>query len=242
MIAAMCRLYRVSGDNRYLAAARRADGFIQDRLYENDILYVSWRKGRQGVKGFLDDYAIYIYAQLALYAATLEKNYLDRVERLCRHVLSAFSDDVDGGFYLYGEENENLILRPKESYDSAIPSGNSFMAWNLMRLSQLTGEKEYQEEAQRQLDFLASEAARYPAGHTMFLLSLMDHESPPHKLTIVLSQPSDINTLPPIPPDVVVSILPEASETYPLMNGKTTFYLCRDQCCLPPVNDLSEYL
>lgn len=128
MTAALCRLYRVSGKAMYLTAAKRAEDFIQKYLWENGRLFVSFRAGRRGAKGFLDDYAAYLYAQLALYEATLEQEHLDRAERLCGDVLASFRDGENGGFYLYGSDSETLLLRPKETYDGAIPSGNSMMA------------------------------------------------------------------------------------------------------------------
>ena len=130
MIAAMCQLYRVSGSRQYLDAAKKADSFLRTNLCDGNTLFVSFRAGKRGQKGFLDDYAGYLFAQLALYGATLEEEYLDRAEHLCGKILADFQDSNAGGFYLYGAESERLILRPKETYDGAIPSGNSLMAWN----------------------------------------------------------------------------------------------------------------
>ena len=241
MIAAMCRLYRNCGKQIYLDAARRADGFIEKNLCNETGLYVSFRDGNRGVKGFLDDYAAYLFAQLALYDATLEENYLTRAERLCREALDRFGDQKNGGFYLYGTENESLILRPKEDYDGAIPSGNSLMAWNLLRLSQLTGDEVYRQQAERQLRFLGEKAAQYPVSHGMFLLALLDHEMPPPKVTVVLAEQDSIAELPlKLPPDAAVTLLHKPTQEYPLKDGKTTFYVCRDHSCLPPANDLNE--
>ena len=239
MIAALCQLYRVSGESMYLTAAQRADDFIQKHLWEKETLFVSFRAGRRGAKGFLDDYAAYLYAQLALYDATLEQGYLDRAERLCGDVLASFQDRENGGFYLYSADSETLILRPKETYDGAIPSGNSLMAWNLVRLAQLTANSGYEREAERQLGFLASDAERYPAGYAMFLLALLDWESPPPKVTVVLAGQEKKFI---IPSDVVARLLPGPTKEFPLKDGKTTFYVCRNQSCMPPVNDLNEVM
>ena len=235
MIAALCGLFQASGEQKYLDAARRADHFLRDHLWEGGSLHVSFRAGRRGAKGFLDDYAAYIFAQLALYGATLEQAYLSRAERLCRDTFSKFHDKESGGFYLYGEENEDLILRPKETYDGAIPSGNSLMAWNLVRLSQLASTEDHDREAQRQLNFLAAEAEEYPPGYAMFLLALLDHIDPPPKVTVVLAEQSDAEGLR-LPAEAAV-ILREPGAEYPLKNGRTTFYVCQGHNCLPPVNE-----
>ena len=243
MIAAMCRLYQNSGNQIYLDVAKHADSFIQANLCDENGLYVSWRDGKRGVKGFLSDYAAYLFAQLALYRATLEEAYLTRARQLCRDVQVRFSDEKNGGFYLYGAENESLILRPKDDYDGAIPSGNSLMAWNLVRLSQLTGDEEYGRKAQEQLKFLRAKAQQAPIGYGMFLLALLDHETPPPKVTVVLGEQESIGTLTvKIPPDAAVTLLHNPTGEYPLKEGKTTFYVCKDHSCLPPVNDLGEVM
>ena len=243
MIAAMCRLYQNSGNQIYLDVAKHADSFIQTNLCDENGLYVSWRDGKRGVKGFLGDYAAYLFSQLALYNATLEEAYLTRAQQLGQDVQTKFSDEKNGGFYLYGAENESLILRPKDDYDGAIPSGNSLMAWNLVRLSQLTGNEEYGRKAQEQLKFLGTKAQQAPIGYGMFLLALLDDETPPAKVTVVLGEQESIGTLPvKIPPDAAVTLLHKPTEQYQLKEGKTTFYVCKDHSCLPPVNDLGEVM
>ncbi len=239
MIVALCRLYQVSGKADYLDAAKRADRFLAENLMEGDTLYVSFRKGKRGVKGFLDDYAAYLFAQLALHGATLEARYLESAKRLCQETNRQFRDDENGGYLLYGADNESLILRPKEAYDGAIPSGNGLMAWCLVRLAQLTGEEAYQQEAQRQLYYLAQEAAQYPTGHAMFLLAQLNHECPPPKVVVVPDTHTDVSQIPlRLPMDAAITPLEEPNEDYPLKNEKTTFYICRGHSCLPPTNDL----
>ena len=241
MIAALCRLYQVSGNTDYLEAAKRADRFLAENLMEGDTLYVSYRKGKRGVKGFLDDYAAYLFAQLALYGATLDSKYLEQAKRLCQEANRQFRDE-NCGYFLYGADNESLILRPKEAYDGAIPSGNSLMAWNLVRLAQLTGEEEYQQEAQQQLDFLAQGAAQYPTGHAMFLLAQLNHECPPTKVVVVLAKGANTSNLPlQLPMDAAITLLEEATDEYPLKDEKTTYYICHGHSCLPPTNDPPVY-
>ena len=160
------------------------------------------------------------------------------IAALCRDTLSRFQDAENGGFYLYGEDHEALILRPKETYDGAMPSGNSLMAWNLVRLSQLVSEERYGPLSERQLDFLAADARQYPAGYAMFLLALLDNRDPPPKVTVVLPEKSEAERLPLELPAETAVILRKPGGEYPLKNGKTTFYVCRGHSCLPPVNEL----
>ncbi len=232
MIAAMCNLYLISHKETYLCAAEHADRFIQEHLCDGDTLYVNFHLGKRGVKGFLDDYAAYAFAQLWLYRATGKGQYLDRAKQFCDKVMADFSDHTVG-FYLYGNDHEELILRPKETYDGAIPSGNSLMAYNLVFLSLLTDEESYKNAAQNQLDFLSG-TAHSPMNHAMFLLALLHHTNPPMKITVVLDKPTARLDL---PPEAIVTILQTPTTEYPLKDGKTTYYVCHGHRCLPPTND-----
>ena len=241
MIAAMCRLYLVSRKEQYLTAAQKADAFIQEYMCEDDTLFVTYHLEKRGARGFLDDYAAYIFAQLALYEVTFSCEYLERAGRLCDKVMALFGDD-SGGFYLYSNEHEELILRPKETYDGAIPSGNSLMAYNLVQLSHLTNQEKYRDGTKQQLDFMAKAASGYPAGYGMFLTALLEYTNPPMKVTVVGDAQTDKRQLLfTLPWDAVTVFLPEPTKEYPLKDGKTTYYVCQGHSCLPPANTLQYY-
>lgn len=244
MIAALCCLYRVSKKGHYLTAAIRAQGFIEEQLCRGDTLFVSCREDRHGAEGFLDDYAYEIFALLSLYDATLHSAYLDRALQFCRKTSEDFFDGKNGGFYLYSEKQESLILRPKEIYDGAMPSGNSMMAYNLVRLCMLTTDEKLSQMKNLQLRFLSAKAAAYPGGQAMFLTALSDEVMPPQKTTVVLTgneTQQDIERLE-IPlrillPGIVV-LLPRPTNEYPLKNNAVTYYICNNHGCLPPQNDI----
>ena len=239
MIAAMCNIYRVSNQTVYLEAAKKAQQFICDKLLESNTLYVSYREGKRSEKGFLDDYANEIFALISLYEATLEREYLETACVFCDKVLSEFQDEKKGGFFLYGKENEQLILKPKETYDGAVPSGNSVMAYNLVRLYYLTGAEKYKRLAKQQLAFLTAQAERYPSGYAMFLVALSEYLDVPDKITIVLKGKEKLSDLPGrIALGTVVRILEEPTEEYSLKNDMTTFYVCQGRSCQPPTNKL----
>ena len=239
MIAAMCHLYQVSKNERYLHAAKQAEQFLHDQLWEGNTLFVSYRIGKRGEKGFLDDYAGFLYALLILYETTLTQTYLERAEILCKKILAEFKDKKQGGFFLSNSENESLILRPKESYDGAVPSGNSLMAWNLVRLSHLTDEAIYEKEARCQLNWLAVQAEHYPIGYAMYLIALLDDLMPPRKIVVVLKRPEDRKFFR-ASQDTIFNVLSQPTSEYPLKNEETTFYVCQDGVCYPPVNHLDE--
>lgn len=240
-IVALARLYRTAGEYKHLEAARACDAFISAHLQEGDRLFVSWRQGKRGPAGFLDDYACLIWARLELHQATQEQEYLRQAELLCRRALADFSDP-EGGFYLSGRQNEQLILRPKETWDGALPSGNSVMAFDLVRLAALTEGPVWRETAERQLGFMCSEAQRNPMAHAFFLLALSDHLQPPERVSVVLAPGEEAaDLLPRLSADDLVTLLPGPTPEYPLLNGKTTYYRCNESSCLPPSNRPRPY-
>ncbi len=238
MICAMTVLYRVSGKPQYLTAAVRAQSFIEKRLTDGNLLYVSCRSNTRSVLGFLDDYAYEILALLSLYDVTSSCTYLERAKALCQEALAQFADKR-GGYYLYGANNDALISCPKESYDGALPSGNSTLALCFVRLSQLAQDPLYTKAAKKQLAYLAKESAHYPAGYSVFLTALLFHTNPPEKITIVLSSEDTAGkVLPLMPLYADLTILEHETGSYKLLNGKTTYYVCKNHTCLPPVNTL----
>ncbi len=242
MIAALCGLYLASKKENYLNAALKADEYIKTHLCEGHTLFVSFRDGKRGVNGFLDDYASYIFAQLCLYRATFDMNYLNRATEMCDKVVSDFGDNT-GGFYLSGNQNEELILRPKETYDGAIPSGNSLMAYNFVELYLLTSDDKYKCLAERQLDFISAEANSYPTNHAMFLTALLEYKEPPMKVTVVADDKTERKNIPLLfPVNAIVTFLTNPTKEYPLKNERTTYYVCKGHSCMPPVNDLNEII
>ena len=236
MIAALCRLYRCSRDHRYLEAAKKAQGFIENSLFSQDTLYVSFRDGKLGEHGFLDDYAGYIFALLSLYDATLEETFLRRAMQLTRETVTQYYDSEHGGFYLSGRDNETLLFRPKECYDGALPSGNSLITYVLVRLNALLPDYSTENILNKQLAYMAGEAEQYPAGFSMFLMALSDFLAPPLLVTVV-SNGEDLSDLPfVLPSDAIVKVLERPLQEYKLLNNETTFYVCRKYSCLPPMN------
>lgn len=235
MIAAMSMLYRVSHEEKYLRAAENAQCFIEGNISDGERLYTSFRDGKRSDKTFLDDHAYYIAALIELYNSTLDRKYLTKAEELCAEALRRFYDK-NGGFNMC--EATELLMNPKELHDGAVPSGNSIMAYDLVRLYQLTDKEEYREYAEKQINFMSAQSQDYPVGHCMFLLAKLLNEVPPPRVIISAKVSPDISNLPFLANVTVV----QADNKYPLLNERTTFYVCRRNTCLPPSNMLSEEL
>lgn len=236
MIAALSVLYRASHNEKYLQAAQNAQDFIEKNLCDYKQLYTSYRDGKRSHKAFLDDYAFYTAALIEMYNSTLDNMYLDKAQQLCDETVKQFSDGENKGYYLSKAENSELFMNPKETYDGALPSGNSVMAYNLVRLYQLTEKDKYQNLAENQIEFLSVQAQSYPAGHSMFLLAKLIYDDPPEHITVVLKDETDLKKIKDhIPFFVNISVVLE-SKNYPLLNNRTTYYVCKNHSCFPPSN------
>lgn len=238
MIMALSMLFRISHIEKYLTAAINAQKFIEKNLCNSLQLFTSWRNGTHSDTAFLDDYAYYITSLTELYNSTLDIKYLEKAEQFCNESIRLFLDKKDSGFYLIKTNDTELFINPKEVYDGAVPSGNSIMAYNLVRLYQLTENEKYRELTEKQIAFLSSQAGDYPAGHCMFLIAKIIYENPPEHITIALKDESDLEKVKKDIPFFANVLITDKSEKYPLMNDKITYYICKNHVCLPPKNKI----
>ncbi len=239
MIAALTALYRASGEARYLTLAEKTASFIETHLTRADgHLAVYWKNGSVG-DGFLEDYAFVAYGLLALYDAGGKADTLKRCVSLCRFVLDHFFDATLGGFFTSGQHQESLFFSSKDSFDSALPCGNSVLAYLLVRLSRLCPEEAFGTFKDLQLRWLCAQSAAYPEGHTFFMHALLFEEQPQPVITIVLAgKDNPAALLPQLPFNATVRFLKEPTNEFPLLNGQTTYYVCAGFHCLPASNTL----
>ena len=135
---------RILKDESLINTAKKAISFIKDNLVREDgRLLVRFRDGEANILAFLDDYAYLQWAFIELYQSTYEPEYLKDAVDINNEINRLFLDTDRGGFFLYGHDAEKLISRPKDAYDGAMPSANSVMAMNILRLSRITGDTAY---------------------------------------------------------------------------------------------------
>lgn len=238
MIAALSMFYRVSRNEKYLNAVVNAQKFIEENMCDGVQLFTSWRDGKHSEKSFLDDYAFYIASLIELYNSTLDKIYLEKAERFCDETVRQFEDCQRDGFYLCEASYTEIFMNPKETYDGAIPSGNSVMAYNFVRMFQLTENEKYRKLTEKQFEFLSVQAQDYPAGNSVFLLSKLLYENPPEHIVIAVKHKSDFQEIQKELPFLAnVSVVLDSVD-YPLKNDKVTYYVCKNHTCSPPTNIL----
>ncbi|MDD1743036.1 MAG: thioredoxin domain-containing protein [Methanomassiliicoccales archaeon] len=168
MIAAFAHAARVFKEQRHLAIARRAADGIWLMMQRDGRLHHRSIGGEVAIEGFLDDYSHFVWGLLEVYRASNDRKYLDWAIGLTETVLVHFSD-AKGGFFQTDDSSEEMIVRMKEAYDGAIPSGNSVMAMDLVTLGVLTGESKYSEAAEKIFEAFATDIESNPAAYAHLL-------------------------------------------------------------------------
>ena len=244
---------QVFKERSYLDAAIRIQKFLEAKMTdENGRLYLRYRDGEAAHDGQLDDYAVYALALLELYRTTFDAAYLKQAVHRAKQMTELFEDREHGGYFMTAADGEQLIARPKEAYDGAIPSGNSVAAMVLQRLASLTGELEWKEAADRQIHFLAGTTGGYPSGSCFGMLAMMDALYPHRELICAASDgvPDGLmNYLRDHPADdlqillktehnqQVLSECAPFTDDYPIPERGTMYYLCENGACKAPVEE-----
>jgi uncharacterized protein YyaL (SSP411 family) len=255
MIAALSKGAQVLGDGLYLEAATKAADFVLTRLVREDgRLLARFREEDAAYPGYLDDYAFFIWGLLELYAASGRPQYLRNALHLQEELERLFTDEESGGYFLTGSDAEALLFRPKESYDGALPSGNSITALNLLRLARLTGEERWEKKAEQQLLSFRPVLEEHPSGYTAFLQALQFALYPSQELILAGSlEAAELAEMRQIffsefrPYSSVLYQEGSLPEVIPWINDYTldpshvTAYLCQNFTCQQPVQKISEF-
>lgn len=255
-IIALAQAGFVLGEPAYLDAAMKIHRFIEEKMTdESNRLWLRYRDGEAANAGQLEDYAVYAMALLELYRTTFDSAYLSQAIHRAEQMMDLFEDKEDGGYFMTASDAETLIARPKETYDGAIPSGNSVAAMVLQKLSYLTGEGGWQEAADRQMNFLAGRISEYPASSCLGILAMMDALYPHRELVCTASGDIPEELLkylkehPAEDLNVLIKTASNARELtecvpftvdYPIPEHGAMFYLCENGACKAPVDSFSK--
>jgi uncharacterized protein YyaL (SSP411 family) len=162
-----------------LEAARACMEFIDRDLRDaRGRLLRTYSQGEAKIDAYLEDHAFLLEALIALFEATCEESTLARAQELAQQMIARFADPERGGFFSTASDQEALIARRKELEDAPIPSGSSSAALGLLRLSQLTGEREYERHAVSVLRLGHEVAPRHPAAFGHLLQALHWYAAP----------------------------------------------------------------
>ncbi|MEF2967311.1 thioredoxin domain-containing protein [Paenibacillus sp. M1] len=258
MIMALAKGYSVTGKREYLDAAEKAARFILKELRRADgRLLARFRDGEAAYPAYADDYACLIWGLLELYEACFEPGYLEQALELNGQLIELFWDKENGGFYFYGSDSETLLMRNKEIYDGAMPSGNSIALMNLVKLSRLTDDERLAELADKQIRAFAGAVGQYPPGYAMFLIGLELFFAPSREIVIAgdleakatremieavhtsFTPESILVVLNNEPGDreIIHKLIP-ASQDKGTLDGKPTAYVCQNFSCQAPTHNI----
>ncbi len=260
MIAAFAKAAQVFDEPAYAETAQNALDFILLKMIDKEgRLYHRYRDGEAVVHAFLDDYAFLIWGLIELYETTFEIRYLQTALELNNYLLKHFWDDEKWGFYFTADDADNVLIRKKEIYDGAIPSGNSVAMLNMLRLGKMTGAPEFENKAAQIEKSFFRNISQTPIAYTMVLAALDFARGPSSEVVIAGElQAEDTKSLLSalrkefIPSKVVIfrpteespEIINLANYTRNMSNieEKATAYVCKNFNCKLPTNDAGKML
>lgn len=261
MIAAFAEAGRVFNEPEYSkTAATSADFFLAKMQKPDGQLFHRYREGQASLLAPIDDYAFLTYGLIELYESTFNLRYLKSAIGLNSYMEKHFWDSKNGGFFFTADNAENLLVRSKEIYDGAEPSGNSVAALNLIRIGRLTGNTEYDKKTEQLERAFATSVEQHASGYTQFLLAVDYSVGPAYEVVIagdskkadtkamltalqsrytpnkvVLLRPTEAE-----PPEVVA--LAEFTRYQKAIQGKATAYVCLNYMCKAPTTSIDRML
>jgi uncharacterized protein len=269
MISAFAKGAQILDEPRYVDAARAAASFIRGKLWDpsRHVLLRRHRDGESAIDGFLDDYAFFINALLDLYETGFEAEDLEFAAELAARAMELFEDRENGAFFstpvltapVLGtkapDRRADLVLRLKDDYDGAEPSGNSAMALALLRLARMTGREDFRASAERTLRAFAPRMKTGGAGVPQMLVALAFTVARPMEIVLArhLEEPraADLHRDDPaiqemlraihrhFLPSAVVIMATESALPMPPVDGRATAYVCENYACKQPVTDVA---
>jgi len=252
MNTAYSKAYAALGDEAYRQMAIRNMQFLEDKLSgTNEQWQHTYKNGRARINAFLDDYAYLIQAYIHLQEITGNADYLLKARALTEWVIENF-EETDTGFLYYTHQNQSdVIVRKKEVYDGAVPSGNAIMTQNLIYLSIIFDQKEWNERARSLLRSLGKAITQYPGSFGIWAMAVQLLTRGIWEIAIIGQQAKDFlcPVLQKFVPNKIIQAQETKSDLFPLLAGKdgvegcsVTFYLCRDYTCEKPFFTVNELL
>jgi uncharacterized protein YyaL (SSP411 family) len=265
MLGAMARAYAVLGDEKYCTAAEKNLAFIQAKLWEapqgragspsafaarpTGTLHHRWRDGERDNVQLLEAYAFLLSGVIDLYEATLEPGHLDFSIALTEAMVTKFYDAENGGFWQSAGDANDLILRVKDDYDGAEPSGNSVATLALLRLAIITGREDFKQPAEATLRLFTHRLQNFPQAMP-FMLHALDFSLEEPRRVVISGDPTSPKARELLcaahsvyQPDKIVlgnvGAVEEFACSLPVKN-EAMVYLCTGQSCQPPTSDAAK--
>ena len=256
MITAFSKAAQVTGNEVYISFARTGADFISEYLTDKSgKLLHRYRDGDSSISGNIDDYAFYIQALLDLYETSFSIDNLDEAKYMIDLAIHDFWDAETGGFFFSSKDSTDLIVNLKEIYDGAIPSGNSIMILNLLRMSKITADTDYEEKAMMINRAFSSLISKSPSAFSQALIGYDFAFGPSFEIVISSNENDHYAQMMVkeirkyyLPAKIVLlktgsnnlqNIAPYVSGQNPV-NGETAIYLCKNFSCDYPITDYKK--
>jgi uncharacterized protein YyaL (SSP411 family) len=245
---AYSKAFQALGDLHYLEIAEQNMSFMLEKFNpEGAQLLHTYKDNEAKYNAFLDDYALLIEALLSLYESTFKKEYLRKADELMRYAIEQFFDPVDQLFFYTAEHQKDIVLRKKDMYDSAMPSGNSTMVHNLLYLGVLMDRLEYREYAGNSIKAMKKSIMRYPQSFGRWANALFSFAQAPKEIAVVGPKFWEFTRALQsfFIPHSVYCAAASADAEYPLLaaraaDGKTAIYICENYSCQLPLYQLED--
>jgi uncharacterized protein YyaL (SSP411 family) len=250
MNTAYSKAFAVTGNEKYRVLAIQNMAFMLRHFSDGEEgkFFHTYNNGIAKYPAFLDDYANLIHALLHLQEITADTSYLEKVKTLVKWVMTHFSEPERGYFYYTNNEQQDVIVRKKELYDGAVPSGNSLMAWNLHYCGVVFDNAEWRERAFRMCSGLKEVVQKYPGsfGIWAMVIQALSTGIPEIAITGDGSETVLKEILRIFIPFRIIQSSPSEATGFPLFAGKSfssspKIYLCKDYACQTPVNEVSAF-
>jgi uncharacterized protein len=251
MLGAFARASAVLGDEKYRAAAEKNLDFLREKLWDekSKTLFHRWRDGERDNVQLLEAYAFLLSGVIELYEATLEPKHLDFAVELAGAMLAKFYDAENGGFWQSAADSKDLILRVKDDYDGAEPSGNSVATLSLLKLGAITGGKNFTKAVEKTLQLFANRLQKFPQAMPFMLHALDFSLQEPKRVVIAGNTDSEkfqelLRAAHSVyQPDKIIcgnsGAVEEFAKTLPATN-EAMAYLCTGNACQPPTSNAAK--
>jgi uncharacterized protein YyaL (SSP411 family) len=251
MNTALCKAYAATGNESFRQLAIDNMQFLLSKFSKNNSVenFHTWKNHIAKQPAFLDDYAFLIQALVQLQEITGNTYYLEKAKALTEYVIENFNDSKTDFFFYTTMKQEDIIVRKKEVYDGAQPSGNAVMADIMHRLGLYFDKPEWQEKTIRMINSLGNAIVRYPTSFGVWANILIELAIGTNEIAIISANSQYIlsQVLKEYIPNKIIMATAVASNSFPLLSGKennkeTALYLCRNYTCEKPVRSLAELI
>jgi uncharacterized protein len=250
MNIAFCKAYGALGHEAYAVLAIRNMDFLQQHFQSaSGAFYHTWKNKTAKYPAFLDDYAYLIQALITLQEITGDADYLIKAKSLTERVIDEFSESATGFFFFTGKDQQDVIVRKKEVYDGAVPSGNAVMATNLYYLGIVFDVKEWLKRSVSMCAGLLQTISRHPTSFGVWAMMIQELKGHIPEIVIIGKQAGNVRRdfLRIFIPFRVFQSSSRENEQFPLLAGKpysedVLIFLCKNYTCQPPVTEVHSLI